>query len=86
MDKNYNIQVSKTNFEVSFGACRTLATVDWIFDYQIMGKSLSGKSIMLWVTDIDYVANVKGKLELSQGNPVARQCLIFEGKQLGDLS
>jgi len=45
---------------------------------------LVGMSITLEVDSFDTIANVKAKIEYSEGFPKGRQCLIFDNKQLED--
>jgi hypothetical protein len=47
-----------------------------------MVKSLYGKTIMLWVNDLDFVVNINGKLEYSEGIPISQHHLFFLRKNI----
>jgi ubiquitin C len=47
-------------------------------------ETLGGSKIALEVSSLDTIANVKAKIESSEGFPKGRQCLIFDNKQLED--
>mmetsp|Transcript_6502 Transcript_6502/g.11389 ORF Transcript_6502/g.11389 Transcript_6502/m.11389 type:complete len:302 (+) Transcript_6502:177-1082(+) len=51
---------------------------------QILVRTLSGKSIPLYVNDSDTIESVKAKLQEVEGIPPSFQCLIFSGTILED--
>ena len=50
--------------------------------YQFMVNYLYGKTIMLWVNDLDFMVNINGKLEYSQGILVSQHHPLFLTKRL----
>ena len=52
--------------------------------YQIFVKTLTGKTILLWVTASESVFSVKTKVAAKEGLPPEAQRLIYGGRQLED--
>ena len=52
--------------------------------YQIFVKTLTGKTILLWVTASESVFSVKTKVAAKEGLPPEAQRLIYAGRQLED--
>jgi hypothetical protein len=50
--------------------------------YLFMVNSLYGKTIMSWVNDLDFMVNINGKLEYSQGILVSQHHPFFLTKRL----